>query len=180
MGSALTAEDTLQPADTALVLEGSGKESLEVAEGWRTAGLVRDVVVLEAPIRTHDLVAYWSDFVRWGFAPAPTTPAEFLHVVRAPSTQTAEQARAALPTLQALGSRSVDIPGGGGIGSRLVARELDSVLQAAGISQRLVRYGDVGRPPSRWWQSADDRRAVLDTWLQILVPYLSGYEPVGS
>jgi hypothetical protein len=45
----------------------------------------------------------------------------------------------------------------------------------------MVRYGDAGRDPARWYQNADDRRAVLDSWLQLLVPFLSGYEPgIGS
>ena len=68
--------------------------------------------------------------------------------------------------------------GGGGIGSRLVQRELSSVLSPAGISTRMVRYGapTTMREPAHWYQNAEDRRAVLDAWLQTLVPFLSGYE----
>jgi nucleoside-diphosphate-sugar epimerase len=68
------------------------------------------------------------------------------------------------------------VPGGGGIGSRLVERELRAVFGPSGIDVRLVRYRDDGRDPARWYQNADDRRAVLDSWLQLLVPFLSGYE----
>ncbi len=46
-----------------------------------------------------------------------------------------------------------------------------------GIDVRLVRYRDNGRDPAHWYENADDRRAVLDSWLQLLVPFLSGYEP---
>jgi hypothetical protein len=175
-GLGLTVSDALQPADTALVLEGTGKEALDAVELWRQQGLVRDVVIVEAPVSTHALVAYWTDFVRWGLAPAAPTPAEHLRVVRARSTQAAQQAAAALPALTEFGGRSVLIAGGGGIGSRLVAREVDSVLGPVGITQRMVPYGESGRDPGRWWQNADDRRAVLDSWLQLLVPFLSGYE----
>ena len=74
-------------------------------------------------------------------------------------------------------ARSVLVVGGGGIGSRLVERELGSVLGPAGISARFVRYGaPTMRDPAHWYQNAEDRRAVLDTWLQTLVPFLSGYE----
>ena len=43
-------------------------------KAWREQGLVRDLVVVEAPVKTHALVAYWSDFVRWGLVPPPQTP----------------------------------------------------------------------------------------------------------
>jgi hypothetical protein len=177
IGSGLVVDDTLQPGDTALVLEGTGKEALEAVETWREQGTVREVVIVEAPIKTHALVAYWSDFVRWGVAPPARTPAEHLRVVRSPSTQAAQQAQAALPALQAFASHTLLVPGGGGIGSRLVARDLSAVLGPRGISLRMVRYGEAGRDPARWWQNADDRRAVLDSWLQLLVPVLSGYDP---
>jgi hypothetical protein len=102
-------------------------------------------------------------------------------VVRAPSTQGAAQARAALPALSELGAHSALVPGGGGIGSRLVEREMRSVLDPAGIQIELVRYGAAGRDPARWYQNAEDRRAVLDSWLQLLLPFLNGYDPsVGS
>ena len=48
---------------------------------------------------------------------------------------------------------------------------------SAGIDVRLVRYRDDGRAPAQWYLNADDRRAVLDSWLQLVVPFLSGYEP---
>ena len=43
-----------------------------------------------------------------------------------------------------------------------------------------MRYGDGGRDPAHWYQNADDRRAVLDGWLQVLVPFLSGYDDSGA
>jgi hypothetical protein len=45
-----------------------------------------------------------------------------------------------------------------------------------GIGVRLVGHADAGHQPGRWYQNANDRRAVLDSWLQLLVPFLSGYE----
>ncbi len=176
-GTTLAVDDPIQPGDVALVLEGTAKDAPEAAELWRTQGLVRDVVIVEAPVKTHALVAYWSDFVRWGLAPPPTTPPEHLQVARSPSTQSAQQAQAALPALQRDGAQRVLVPGGGGIGSRLVERELAAVLGPLGIDVRLVRYRDDTRDPARWFQNADDRRAVLDSWLQLAVPFLSGYEP---
>jgi hypothetical protein len=176
IGTALAVQDQLQPGDAALVLEGTGKQALNDAEAWRQQGIVRDVVVVEAPVRTHALVAYWSDFVRWGLAEQAATPADHLRVVRAPTTQAGQQAEAALPALHEFGSRVVLVLGGGGIGSRLVERELDAVLGPAGIAVRMVRAGDIERDPARWYQNAEDRRAVLDSWLQLLVPFLSGYE----
>jgi len=178
LGTALAVDEPLHPADIALVLEGTGKDALEASELWRREGIVHAVVIVEAPVKTHALVAYWSDFVRWGLVAPPATPPEDLRVVRAPSTEGAQQALAALPAILAAGGRSVVAPGGGGIGSRLVERELRSVLGPAGIDVRLVRYGeDEARDPARWFQVAEDRRAVLDSWLQLLVPYLSGYDP---
>ena len=178
LGSWLALEEPLEPADVALVMEGTGSDALAAAEAWRQAGLVHDVVIVEAPIKTHALVAYWTDFVRWGIAPPPPTPAEHLRIVRSPSTLSGEQARAALPALQAFGARSVLVPGGGGIGTRLVARDLGTVLGPRGINVRLVRDGPPLREPSAWYTNADDRRAVLDSWLQLLVPFLSVYEPL--
>jgi hypothetical protein len=175
LGTGLAVADPLQAADVALVLEGTGKDALDAAEDWRQQGLVGDVVVIEAPVKTHALVAYWSDFVRWGLARPAPTPADHLRVARAPSTQAAEQARAALAVLQ--NAQVVIVPGGGGIGSRVVERGLVSVLAPRGISVSLVRYGQSPRDPARWYQNAEDRRAVLDSWLQLLVPYLSDYDP---
>jgi hypothetical protein len=172
LGTALTVEQPLAAADVALVLEGTGADAPSVAEAWRQQGVVHDVVIVEAPVKTHALVAYWSDFVRWGLAAPAPTPADHLQVVRAQSTQAAEQAAAALPALRRDGARSVLVLGGGGIGSRLVEAHLASVLGADSISLRMVRYGNIGRDPARWYQNAEDRRAVLDSWLQLLVPCL--------
>jgi hypothetical protein len=170
-GTLLAVDDGLQPADVALVLEGTGTDAADAAEAWRQNGVVHDVVIVEAPVKTHALVAYWSDFVRWGLAAPATTPSDHLRIVRARSTQAAQQARAALPALQADSTRLVLVAGGGGIGSGLVERELVSVLGPAGISVRMVRYGTAARDPAHWYQNAEDRRAVLDTWLQVLVPF---------
>jgi hypothetical protein len=175
-GTALAESEPVAPADVALVLEGTGAGAPTAAEGWRQQGIVHDVVIVEAPVKTHALVAYWSDFVRWGLAEPAPTPPDHLRVVRAPSTQAGQQAEAALSALEADGARTVLVLGGGGIGSRLVARQLDEVLRPAGVSLRMVAYGDFGRDPARWYQNAEDRRAVLDSWLQTLVPYLSGYD----
>lgn len=179
-GTGLTEDDPLERADAALVLEGTGATATSVAETWRQQDLVDNVVIVEAPVKTHALIAYWSDFVRWGLAPPSPTPAEFLRVVRAPSTQAGEQAAASLPALQADQAHSVVVLGGGGIGSRLVERQVANVLKPAGISSTIVRYGDGARDPARWYQNAEDRRAVLDGWLQSLVPYLSGYDGSGE
>jgi hypothetical protein len=178
LGTELAVSDQVAPADVALVLEGTGSTAVPAAEVWRQQGLVHDVVIVEAPVRTHALEAYWSDFVRWGLADPSPTPADHLRVVRAPSTQASQQADAALPALQADGAQSVLVLGGGGIGSRLVERQLREVLQPVGISLRMVPYsgGSNGRDPAHWYQNAEDRRAVLDSWLQLLVPYLSGYQ----
>jgi hypothetical protein len=173
-GTALAVQDTLEPGDAALVLEGTGKDAIDAAETWRQQDIVHDVVVVEAPVKTHALVAYWSDFVRWGLAQPPATPAEHLRVVRAPSTQAGQQAEAALPALEDFHARAVLVLGGGGIGSRLVERELMAVFKPRGINVRMVRSGGGDREPGRWYQNAEDRRAVLDSWLQLLVPFLSG------
>jgi hypothetical protein len=60
----------------------------------------------------------------------------------------------------------------------VVERQLGEVWQPAGISLRMVAYSNRGRgrDPAHWYANAEDRRAVLDTWLQVLVPYLSGYD----
>src|SRR5437764_13174479 len=107
MGTALAVDDAVETADVALVLEGTGKGATDAAESWRLRGTVRDVVIVEAPVKTHALVAYWSDFVRWGLAAPAPTPPDHLQVVRAASTQAAEQARAALPALQSDGGHLV-------------------------------------------------------------------------
>src|SRR5215472_5096959 len=112
IGTALAVEEPLAPADVALVLEGTGATATDAAEAWRQQGLVRDVVIVEAPVRTHALVAYWSDFVGWGLAEPAPTPADHLRIVRAPSTQAAQQAAAALPALQADDAHSVLVVGG--------------------------------------------------------------------
>ena len=175
-GTALAVENRLEPSDVALVLEGTGKNAPDAAEAWRRQGIVRDVVIVEAPIKTHALEAYWSDFVGWGLADPAPTPGDHLRVVRAASTQAGQQAAAALPALRQLHGATVLVLGGGGIGSRLVERELVSVLGPGGVTVRMVRYGDAGRDPGHWYQNPEDRRAVLDSWLQLTVPFLSGYE----
>src|SRR5437879_4797403 len=119
-GSALAVAEPVERADVALVLEGTGTGATDAAEAWRQQGVVRDVVIVEAPVKTHALVAYWSDFVRWGLAAPAPTPPDHLQVVRPPSTQGAEQARAALAAVQAAGGHLVLVAGGGGIGQRLV------------------------------------------------------------
>src|SRR5207244_11893838 len=76
-GTALAVENPLELSDVALVLEGTGKDAPDAAEAWRRQGIVRDVVIVEAPIKTHALEAYWSDLVRLGVAghhPTPTAP----------------------------------------------------------------------------------------------------------
>ena len=50
------------------------------------------------------------------------------------------------------------------------------MLQPYEMGVRMVAYGSGGRDPRHWYQNADDRRAVLDSWLQLLVPFLAGYE----
>jgi hypothetical protein len=180
LGAALAVSDPPTTADAAIVLEGTGVDAMTVAESWRQQGLVHDVVIVEAPVRTHALVAYWSDLVRLGLAPASPTPADHLRIVRAPSTQAGQQAEAALPALQADAAQLVLVAGGGGIGSRVVERELSDVWEPNGIDLRMVAYAQGqapnGRDPAHWYANAEDRRAVLDSWLQLLVPYLSGYD----
>ncbi|HEY2593961.1 MAG TPA: hypothetical protein VGK33_08675 [Chloroflexota bacterium] len=180
VGTTLTEDDPVAPADAALVLEGTGATATDVAETWRQQGLVHNVVIVEAPVKTHALVAYWSDFVRWGLAAPSPTPAEFLRVERASSTQAGQQASTALPALQADAAHSVLVLGGGGIGSRLVEQQVGDALGPAGITSAIVDYGGGGRDPGQWYQNAEDRRAVLDAWLQVLVPYLSGYDSAGA
>jgi hypothetical protein len=178
LGTTLAIEDPLKPADAALVLEGTGASATDAAEAWRQQGLVHDVVIVEAPVKTHALTAYWSDFVRWGLAAPSPTPAEHLRIVRAPSTQAGQQAQAALPALQADDGHAVLVLGGGGIGSRLVQQQLAAVFQPAGISLYMVRYGsEMTREPAGWFRNAEDRRAVMDSWLQLIVPLLGDYEP---
>jgi hypothetical protein len=161
------------PASAALILDGSAASALDGAEAWRQAGLVQDVVIVEGPIKTHALVAYWSDFVRWGLARPSPTPPEHLRVMRTEGLNPATQARAALPALEGLHASSVLTPGGW-LGSRLARRQLQSVLQPAGISVRLSSMGAPGRDPARWYTNAEDRRAVLDLWIQWLVPFVGG------
>ena len=176
-GTALAVEDPPGSGDVALVLEGTGADAPNAAEEWRQQGLVRDVVVVEAPIRTHALIIYWTDLVRVGLAATSPTPPEHLQVVRSISTNPAEQGRAALPALLTDRAHQVLVLGGGGIGSRNVERDLNSTFEAFGIGLRMVSYGPpIGRDPAHWYQNAEDRRAVLDSWLQLLVPFLSEYQ----
>jgi hypothetical protein len=163
-GTLLVGEDQPHVSDAALVLDGSGIGAVDGAEQWRQAGLVRDVVLVEAPVKTHDLVAYWSDLVALGLARPAPTPAEHLRVLRAASPEPAQQARAALEPLREAGVRSVLVPNGG-IGSRLSQRDVGGALEPAGISVRVVPFGPPARDPARWYANAEDRRAVLDLWL---------------
>ena len=179
-GTLLVIDDPAVTADVALVLDGSGSAALDGAEAWRRAGLVRDVVVVEGPIKTHALVAYWSDFVARGLASPPPTPSEHLRVVRTSGRNPATQARAALPTLNELGARTVLTPGGW-LGSRIARRQLESVLAPAGVGLRFVRMqGPPGRDPARWYTDAEDRRAVLDLWLQLAFPFLGEEDAYGG
>ena len=171
MGTLLVVDDPPAAAEVALVLDGSGSASLAGAEGWRQAGLVRDVVVVEGPIKTHALVAYWSDLVSRGLAPPAPIPPDHLRVVRAAGENPATQARAALPAVQTLGARSV-LTAGGWLGSRVARRQLESVFSPAGITVRLSRMTHGGRDPARWYTDPQDRRAVLDLWLQLAFPFL--------
>ena len=174
LGALMVVDEAPAPATAALILDGSSSSALDGAEAWRQDGLVQEVVVVEGPIKTHALVAYWSDFVRWGLARPAPTPVEHLHVVRTEGLNPASQARAALPQLSALGARSVLTPGGW-LGSRLARRQLESVFSPAGIDLHLSRLplsGPPGRDPARWYQDAQDRRAVLDLWVQWLVPFV--------
>jgi hypothetical protein len=172
-GTFLVVDDVPRQADAALVLDAVGTGALEGAEQWRQAGLVRDVVVVEAPVKTHGLIAHWSDFVAWGMAPPARTPSDRLRVVRAASGQPADQARAAVPALQALGARTALAPGGG-MGSRVTQRELAAVLEPAGVQVHLARMAPPRYDAGRWYEAAEGRRAVLDLWLQLLVPYVAG------
>ncbi len=177
-GTLLTVSDPAQPADAALVFEGTGPDAMDGAERWRQQGLVRQVVIVEAPIKTHALVVFWSELVARGIAQPSPTPADLLAVVRAPSRRASRQAAAALPVLRSLGTRSVLLPGGG-LGARLDRREIARVFDPAGVSYRFVRFDPPDRDPARWYAYADDRRRVLGFWLQLLVPALSG-DPQGA
>ncbi len=168
-GTLLADVDPPAPADAALVLDGTGSGAMDGAERWRRDGLVQRVVVVEAPVRTHALVTYWTDLVARGLARPSPTPPEWLSVVRADRIAARNQGAAALPTLQALGVRSVLVPGGG-LGSRLTRRELNEVLGPAGVTVHLVRATAPDRDPARWYANAFDRRAVLGNWLGLLVP----------
>jgi hypothetical protein len=174
LGTFMVVDDPPAPAAAVLILDGSSSAALDGAEAWRQAGLVQDVVVVEGPIKTHALVAYWSDFVRWGLARPAPTPSEHLHVVRTEGLNPATQARAALPALLSLDAQSVLTPGGW-LGSRLARRQLESVFSPAGISVHLARLatpGSPGRDPARWYLDPEDRRAVLDLWVQWLLPFV--------
>jgi hypothetical protein len=171
-GTLLTTEDPLQTADVVLVLEGTGPDALDVAEQWRERGLANAIVLVEAPVETHALVAYWSDFVRWGLAQPPSTPPSLLHVVRAASTRGTDQAEAALPVLDELGAHVAIAPGGGAIGTRLMARDMAAVLAPQGITVHMIAKTGAHADRGMWWTDADSRRAVLDSWLRWLVPAL--------
>ena len=173
LGTMMVVDEPPTPAAAALILDGSSSAALDGAEAWRQAGLVQTVVVVEGPIKTHALVAYWSDFVQWGLARPSPTPPEHLRVVRTEGLNPASQARAALPVLVELHADSVLTPGGW-LGSRLARRQLESVLLPAGVSVHLARLAlpGPGRDPAHWYEDAESRRAVLDLWLQWLVPFV--------
>jgi hypothetical protein len=60
-------------------------------------------------------------------------------------------------------------------------RELSAVLEPAGMRLRLARMAPPRYDAARWYEAAEGRRAVLDLWLQLLVPYLAaGGSPSGS
>lgn len=158
-----------QPLDAALVMEGMGPDAMLGAERWRQEGLVRSVIIVEAPVKTHALVAYWTDFVAWGLARPSPTPPEHLRVVRARSTAPFYQAEAALPALRELGATSVLVPGGG-LGSRIQRRELGRVFGPAGLTFHLVPFNPASRSPGLWYTDADDRRFVLAFWVQMVLP----------
>lgn len=168
----LVVSDPPHPAEAALLLEGDGSDSMDVVEGWRQQGLVQRVVMVEAPIRTQGLVAYWSDFVRLGVARPSPTPADDLSVVRATSTAPADQARAALPALQALGIHQVEAPSLG-LGSRVTLRDLRGVLQPAGIDVTMALMEPPEHDPAHWYADGHDRQAVVEYWLQYVVPALA-------
>jgi hypothetical protein len=171
-GVALVDVEPLVPADAAVVLEGSGLHALERAEEWRQLGIVRRIVMIEAPIKTHALVTYWSDLVNEGMAlPAPV-PAAALTMVKSPRAGVRTQLEAAVPALRATGSRSILVLSGA-MGSRLTRREVQAALGGSGFEYTLVLAEPPERPPSAWYQDADDRRHVLGAWLQLLIPFLS-------
>lgn len=172
-GTLLVGEDPPAPADAVLVLDGSGAQAVEGAELWRQQGMVHEVVLVEAPVKTHALVAYWSDFVAWGVAPPSPTPPGYLRLVRADSAEPAAQARAAIEPLHELGIHSVLVPNGG-IGSRLSQRDVGGTLGPAGITVRVVPFGPPARDPARWYANAEDRRAVLDLWVGLMLSELGG------
>lgn len=175
-GLALVDVEAVETADAILVVHGAGPTAVERAEDARRAGTARWVVIVEGPVRTHAWTTYWTELVRLGLAQPAPTPPELLRIVRADSEQPAAQARAALPALQELGVRSVLVPAGG-LSSRLVGRDVRAVLGPAGIGVRVVQYAPPEREPGRWFFNADDRRYVLSSWLQLVVPGLSGEEP---
>jgi hypothetical protein len=175
LGTWMVVDESPTPATAALILDGSNSLALDGAEAWRQAGLVQDVVVVEGPIKTHALVAYWSDFVAWGLARPSPTPPEHLFVVRTQGLNPASQAQAALPTLVRLQAASVLTPGGW-LGSRLARRQLESVLAPAGVAVHLARLPTLAPPqrdPSDWYEDPESRRAVLDLWVQWLIPSAS-------
>ncbi len=173
LGVALVDEVPLAPADVALVLDGSGPTAMDDAEAWRQQGLVRDVVIVQAPLRSHALTTYWSLLRDEGLAHPSPTPPEHLSVATSASEAPSAQAQAAQAMLQQRRARSVLIPAGG-LTSRLRRREVSSVLAPIGIEVRMSSVRPAAREPARWYVNADDRRTVLTTSLQLLFPFLSG------
>ena len=83
-------------------------------------------VIVEAPVKTHALVAYWSDFVRWGLAaPAATPPATPAAApdVPAATRPSAPRSSCTQPVLRALFSKVDTL-------ARLVVRSLPTPPQA--------------------------------------------------
>jgi hypothetical protein len=59
---------------------------------------------------------------------------------------------------------------GGGLGSRLQRRELETVFGPAQVTLRLAPSQLASRDPAEWYENADDRRFVLAFWIQLLIP----------
>jgi hypothetical protein len=170
VGLTLIDQDALQPADVIVLLDGSGARAMDGVEQWRQRGLARDVVIVEAPLRTHAFQAYWTDFVAWGLARPSPTPPEHLRVARSATGDPGDQLRASVPPIQALGARSVLLVGNA-MRSRLERRMAEGVYDPAGIQVRISALEPPTRDPARWFEYADDRRAVLSMWIQLLVPF---------
>ena len=170
-GTLLMAGGSPVKSDAILLLDGSGVDAMNGVEAWRQAGYARDVVIVEGPVRTHELVTYWSDLVREGVARPSPTPSQYLHLVRSESMQAGDQTEAALPTLEQMGVHSVLIPGVG-LDSRLNGREVARVLGPANITSQVATLSAPAHDPARWYTNAEMRRSVMEYWLQLVFPSL--------